>query len=74
MTFEEYWQSVIERGLPDRAEIKDASRLAWDAAICSAQAACVDRHVKVRKGSEIMEDLSKLHTWHVEPNQIVPVS
>jgi hypothetical protein len=62
MNFDEYWQSVISRGLPDRADLKDSAKLAWDAAICQGQAACLD-HGNIRDGRTIMDELHKLHTW-----------
>lgn len=62
MTFDQYWQSIIDRGLEDRADIKSAAQSAWDAALCSASAACMKRG-QLREPAQIHCSISKLHTW-----------
>ena len=61
MTFTEYAHS---RGLvPGRAEIYEAARDAWDAALCAVQDQMFGRAGQIAPPEEIAASISRLHTW-----------
>lgn len=62
MTFQEYWQEQITRGMPAAPADKSAAMAAWDTAICSASAACLQRG-KPADAHTIHAKISALHTW-----------
>jgi hypothetical protein len=69
MTFEEFWADTYKGGLagPALLAAEGIARSTWDAPLCAAQAACFDRG-EIRPAGEIIDSISKLHTW-VKPAQ-----
>ena len=62
MTFEEHWAAQGEPLIHDK-EKRAIAMMAWDAALCAAQARNYDEHGHMRSNLEITATLSDLHTW-----------
>jgi hypothetical protein len=73
MKFEEFYQSLIGRGFADTVTNRSLAICTWDAAICSAQAACLDQGRQVSR-ENILDRMTQLHTWTKDAAEVGPVS
>lgn len=69
MTFQEFLEGREAIGIPVKPEDLRYIKDAWDAALCSASAACFESG-KLREASQIQPRISQLHTWknHDQPS------
>ena len=61
MTFEDYFSRTTAAGRVN-ANSREICQQAWNAALCAAAAACLDKG-KIRDGHACLQAISDLHTW-----------